>query len=334
MEKMMKQLQDIAGAINNAETVVITAHQYPDGDAVGSSLALYHILTKIGKKVSVVLPKAQIGSASVLSGFDEIVDIADFDFSQRPDLLICLDCAQEDRICSQQFNELLQNCPVVNIDHHGKVLFGTYNYVIKDYSCTGELIYNLARFAGWELSLEAGEAIWIALITDTNNFSKKSTERSTFLCAAELLSLGVRNTFLHAAVMQEPVNVVELRRRAMNSLEFWGKEKVAVISLQKKDFLETGCMKKDTDEFPNIPLNIKGPVITAFVYPLSTDCSNDDIRLSLRSKANSPVTARSIAEHFGGAGHEDSAGALYHGTVDEARQALKNYLEHSLAEYL
>ena len=330
MEDMTIHLQAIVNAIEIADTLVITAHQYPDGDAVGSALALYHVLKKRNKNVCVVLPKEQIGSASVLTGFEEIIDVADFDFNQYPDLLICLDCAQEDRICNPQFKTFLQTCPVVNIDHHGKVLFGTYNYVIRDYSCTGELIYNLCKFASWELSWEAAEAIWIALITDTGNFSKKSTGQSTFLCAAELLALGVRNTFLYAAVMQEPVNVVELRRRATNSLEFWGNNQVAAISLQKKDFLETGCVKKDTDEFPNIPLNIKGPVITAFVYPLNTDINNDEIRLSLRSKEGAPICARSIAEHFGGAGHEDSAGAVYHGTVDEAKTALKNYLEQSL----
>jgi nanoRNase/pAp phosphatase (c-di-AMP/oligoRNAs hydrolase) len=94
----------------------------------------------------------------------------------------------------------------------------------------------------------------------------------------------------------------------MNSLEFWCDSIVAVISLQKDDFKETQCKKQDTDEFPNIPLSIKGPVITAFVYPLNTDMNNDEIRLSLRSKDGAPITAQSIAEYFGGAGHKDSAG--------------------------
>ena len=330
MEDVMKQMSAIKNAIEAADTIVITAHIYPDGDAVGSSLALYHVLKRNNKNVRVVLPKSQIGSASVLTGYDEITDVDDFDFDQFSGLLICLDSADENRICDIRFQTLIKRCQTVNIDHHGKKLFGTYNYVIVDYSSTGELVYNLCKFAGWELSVEAAEAIWVALITDTGNFSKKSTQHTTFLCAAELLKLGIRSTYLYGAIMQEPVNVVELRRRAYNSLEYWCDGQIAVISLRKQDFQETGCLKQDTDEFSNIPLNIKGPSLAAFIYPLRADDGNNEIRLSLRSKGNAPLTAKSIAEHFGGAGHEDSAGAVYNGTVEEAKAALKEYLEKQL----
>ena len=77
-------------------------------------------------------------------------------------------------------------------------------------------------------------------------------------------------------------------------------------------------------------MNIRGPVVTAFVYPLNTKNDNNEIRLSLRSKENAPITARSIAEYFGGAGHENSAGAVYNGTVDEAKAVLRRYLEQKL----
>lgn len=324
----MPTLSDIPLVIEhiaNAKTIVITGHQYPDGDAVGSALALQGILKNIGKEVTTLLPKAQIGTPSVLEGFDSIVDTDDYDYTLTPDLFICVDCAEISRICDKRLQGWVRTLPTINIDHHGKELFGTLNYVIPDYSCTGEMIYDLANTAGWTIPFCSAEAIWVSLITDTLNFSKPATRASTFRCAAKLLESGVRAPYLCDAIRQESSNVMELRKRAMNSLEFWENGKVAVISLTREDFTETGCVKKDTEDFPSIPLMVKGHKIALFVYPLIPS-ENQEIRISIRSKSDSPISAKKIATHFGGAGHEDSAGATYIGSVEKAKSLLRQYI--------
>ena len=329
MQEHEQDLLAIVNEINKASTIVITAHRYPDGDAIGSSLAMYDALTTLGKKVIPVFPKHQIGASKILPNFDKITDVADFDFEAQPDLFIALDCAEPKRFCDSRFCKLLERCTTINIDHHyGNPLFGNFNYVIEDYSSTGELIYNLMKFANWEISLDAAQAIWVSLITDTNNFAKPSAKQSTFFCAADLLGLGVPASDLHDAIMHESVNVTNLRKRAYSSLEYWCNGQVAMIMVTKEDFRATQTQKKDIDEFPNIPLMIKGPTIAILIYPIMEE--ENTIRFSLRSKQGAKISAQEIAQHFGGAGHEDAAAAFFHGGAEEAKATLKRYLESVL----
>ncbi len=305
--------------------IVVTGHKFPDGDAVGAALALRRLLLNQGKHVDVLLCKSHVGTPRVLEDFDRIIDLQEYDFTNEPDLFICLDCAEPSRICDDRLRHWIGRVPTVDIDHHGKILFGDVNYVVKDYSSTGELVFNLAKCFGWRLDRQTAEALWVSIATDTNRFSR-GIQPSTFMCAAELLSLGIRATWLNDELfLQEPANVFALRKRAINSLELWREGIVAAISLTPEDFAETQCAKQDTEDFPNIPLSIRGAKIAVFIYPLPA--GGDEIRISLRSRQGAPVTARQIAEHFGGAGHEHSAGAVFVGTVEACKKAVRSFIE-------
>lgn len=318
--------EKINAMLGTCAHIAITGHKFPDGDAVGSALALRRLLTNLGKRVDVLLPKSHIGNPQVFEDFDTITDIREYDFSKEPDMFICLDCAEPLRICDKRMQHWIGKIPTVNIDHHGKVLFGDVNYVIKDYSSTGELVFNLAKAFAWPLDRQSAESLWVSIVTDTDRFIR-GVQSSTFLCAAELLSLGVRATWLNDELfMQEPANVFELRRRAINSLEQWCANSVAVITLTLEDFSETQCTKQDTADFPNIPLSVKGSKLAIFIYPLPG--RKNETRISLRSRQGAQMTARQIAEHFGGAGHEHSAGALYFGTVFACKKAVRSFIEN------
>ena len=316
-------IDDILQCIKGKGRIILTGHKYPDGDAVGSALALYRLLRKQGKQVLVLFKKSQIGVSSILEDFASITDIGEYDFGLMPELLICLDCSDSKRICDERICGWIGRIPTINIDHHGKELFGDFNLVIKDYSSTGELVYDLAKAANWRLDRQAAESLWVSIVTDTNQFSR-GVQSSTMYCAAELLSLGVRASWLNDVLfLQEPINVFELRKRAVNSLELWNDGLVSVISLQVDDFEETGCTKQDTDNFPNIPLSIKGSKIAVFIYPLMV---RNEVRISFRSREGCPVSAKKIAEHFGGSGHEHSAGAVFYGSVNGAKEAVRSFL--------
>ena len=320
-------MADVLGALLAATRIVITAHELPDGDAVGSCLALRSFLKAKGKDPVVVLPVADIGAASILEDVACVTDVNDFDFSRRPDLFVCLDCSDPSRLCDKRFAEWIGQVPTVNIDHHGKELFGNFNYVIVDASSTGELVFNLFAAAGLQPARAAAEAIWCALVTDTRRFSLASTKASTLRCAAVLLESGARSAWLNDAIfMQEPKNVFELRARATRSLELWCDDKVAAISLHSGDFADTGCRKKDADEFPEIPRGIKGTSVALYFYPYP-ETKPEVTKVSIRSREGAPLSAREIAAHFGGAGHADSAGAKFPGTVDEAVKSFRAFLE-------
>lgn len=321
------ELSSVLDALMSAQRIVITAHELPDGDAIGSCLALRALLKAKGKDAEVVLPAADIGATSVLDDAKGITDSAGFDFSGRPDLFVCLDCSEPSRICDKRFCDWIGAVPTVNIDHHGKELFGDFNYVVVDGSSTGELVFNLFDAAGLKPTREAAEAIWCALVTDTRRFSLPSTTASTLRCAAVLLECGARTAWLNDVLFsQETPGLFDLRTRAMKSLELWCGGKVSVISLRPEDFIETGCRKKDADEFPEIPRGIKGSSVAIFFYPYP-ETKPEVTKVSIRSREGAPMTAREIASHFGGAGHVDSAGAKFRGSVDEALKAVHEYVE-------
>ena len=310
--------------------VAVSAHTYPDGDAVGSCLAMAKLLTVFGKSATVILPKKDIGAVSVLDGFDMIVNPEDYDFSAAPDLFVCLDCSDPSRICDERIRAWVGKVPTLNIDHHGKQLFGNRNFVVNDASSTGELVYDFATAAGWKLDREIADALWCALVTDTNRFTLPSVTAETLHCAAALVEAGARVSYLSEAIyMSESPNVFDLRTRAMQSLQRWCGGKVAATALDSDDFAATGCTKQDAEEFPNIPRSIAGAKLSFYFYPFPVD-QPIGARISVRSREDSPVTARMVAEHFGGAGHEHSAGAVYPGDVHAAAAAVRDYLEQKL----
>ncbi len=323
-------LSDILSALDNATRIAISAHTYPDGDAVGSCLAMAGLLRARGKDVTVLLPRKDVGPVRVLEGFEAVRDPDDFDFSCPPDLFLALDCSDPGRICDPRIAAWTETVPTLNIDHHGKALFGRWNYVVNDASSTGELVHDIAAAAGWPLDRPAAEALWCALVTDTNRFTLTAVTADTLRCAADLLAAGARAAWLSECIyMSEARNVFDLRTRAMKSLETWCGGLAAAISLDSDDFAQTGCTKQDAEEFPNIPRAIEGTKVSLYFYPFPVDHPTG-ARISARSREGSPVTARDIAEHFGGAGHLHSAGAVYPGSVHEAAAAVRSYLESVL----
>ena len=325
-KSFLDSVTDILALIVPARRIAISAHTYPDGDAVGSCLAMAEFLRAVGKDVAVVLPKKDIGPVRVLDGFDGIVDPDAFDFSVPPDLFICLDCADPSRICDPRICEWVSSVPTLNIDHHGRELFGTRNYVVKDASSTGELVYDIARAVGWTIGPKVAEALWCAVVTDTCRFTTLSTTPATLRCAADLAERGVRIAWLAEQLYQcEPFNAFDLRRRAINSLERWFEGRVAVISLTSADFAETGCKKQDGETFPEIPNSLEGVQLAVFFYPFPIDDSGHT-RISARSRPGSFVTAKSLAAHFGGGGHEHSAAATPALSIADTKRAVQKWL--------
>jgi len=317
---------DILALLAAARRIAISAHTYPDGDAVGSCLAMAEFLRAAEKEVTVVLPRSDVGPVRALDGFCDVVNPDDFDFSAPPDLFVCLDCADASRICDERIRDWVGKVPVLNIDHHGKDLFGTRNYVVRDASSTGELVYDIAKAAGWTIGRQIAEAIWCAMLTDTCRFTTPSTTPSTLRAAAALAETGVRIAWLAEQIYQrEPFNAFDLRRRAINSLERWFDGRVAIIALSTADFAETGCKKQDGETFPEIPNSLDGVQLAVYFYPFPvTDAGHT--RISARSRPGSPVTARMLSAHFGGGGHEHSAAATPAMSIAEAKSAVREWL--------
>lgn len=323
----LEMLHDAADTLAHASSIVITGHRNPDGDAVGSCLAIARLLQNQGKLATVVLPKKDVGSPKILDGFGEVVDIQDFDFSSEFDLLVVMDCGSRKRICSERFLECHPRLGILNIDHHGAELFGNCNLVVVDFSSTGELVFHLARTAGWKLDPQSAEALWTAIASDTDHFTLPATTAQTLHCAGTLHECGIRAAWLNDQLFRQvKPGAIQLQAKALSSLELWLNGTVATIALAPEDYRQTECTKQDSDAFPLIPLSVAGCKLGIFFYPRPVD--NPMVtRISIRSRENSPVTALMLANAFGGSGHTHSAAAAIHAPLTEAKQQVKAYLE-------
>ncbi len=317
-------VEAVIARLEAAERIVITAHVNPDGDASGSSLALALFMRARGKTVRLAIPMNDLGAPGVLETFQSFRNDSPI---EAPDLFVCLDCATVPRLALPELRNKAGVWPTLNIDHHASnTRYGHLNYVIDDYSSTGEVIYDIAKAAGWPIDRDIAEALWVAIVTDTGRFSYSSTSPSTLRCGADLLACGVRAPWLNDELFCiKDRKEHDIYLRALSSLETWYDGKVAVITLTERDYEETGCTKSCTETFADIPRSVRGSVIAVFLYRLPGDPKT---HASIRARA--PYSASALAQIFGGGGHELAAGATLDMGIDAAKAAIKAELKLEL----
>ncbi len=306
-------------ALSGAESLLISGHVRPDGDALGSTLALGRLLTRHGNRITVCADPTLLGSPGFLSSCGPLVSPAKV-AGNTYDLMVVLDCGAFDRI-PEPLQPLARNVPLLNIDHHRtNSRFGAINWIDAAASSTSEMIWKLAKRAGWHLDRAVAEALWVGLITDTGRFAHDQTRPSTLRCGADLLKHGVRtawiNDRLYGFFSRE---VLELKRRAFNTLDAWRGGDVAVISLTDRDFSETGCIKADAEDVIEIPRSLAGSRIALFFYEGKP--SEKVTRLSIRTRA--PIDATTLAQRFGGGGHARAAGCTLNAPLAQAITCVK-----------
>ena len=306
-------IESVIASLEAANRIVITAHVSPDGDASCSSLALALLLRARGKSVRLAIPMDDLGAPGILETFQSFRDTNPF---TEPDLFVCLDCATVQRIALPELRDKAGVWRTLNIDHHAtNTRYGHQNYVIGDYSSTGEVIYDIAKAAGWAIDRDIAEALWVAIVTDTGRFSFSSTQPSTLRCAADLLACGARTSWLNDEIFCVfDRKVLAIQERALASLETWYDGKVATVTLAERDYEETGCTKSCTETFADIPKSVRGAVIAVFIYRLPGDPKT---HFSIRARP--PYSACDLAKAFGGGGHELAAGATVDLGIDDAR---------------
>lgn len=301
-------------AISRATTIAIASHAKPDGDAVGSCLALKRLLDAAGKRARIAglapLPARYAGfprdgdletAAAVLSG-------------GGPDLLITADASSLDRI-PEALRTVRGTIPILNLDHHAdNTRFGTVNLVDPAASSTGELVYLLAKAARYPLDREVADFLWIALVTDTGRFAHENTTPRTMRVGAELLALGVSTEEIDGRLYRSfaPAEL-ELQKRVLQSLEFHAGGKVAFARLARNDFAAAGAGPEAVNDLVDIPRSAAGVDVAVLFYEDETLAG---VKVSMRS--NAPYDVGALCREFGGGGHARAAGCTLTCSMPEA----------------
>ena len=312
-------LDEIFKEINNAESIVILTHESPDGDAVGSSLAMKLALEKIGKKPDVIIHSY----AEVFKFLPGTQDIKETSEITNYDLAIALDCATLKRLKEGQYFENAKQTIV--IDHHGSNnMFGDFNFVNPVSPACCEILAGVFEYYNINIDKEIGSCLITGIITDTGGFQYASTTAETFEFAAELLRKGVNVSDIFQRVMRTvSMAHFELTKRVMDRMEILENGKVAFTYINNADVDEVDAKEGDDEGLVELGRDIVGVEVSILLKQ-----KEDGYKVSLRS--TSYVNVSDVCLMFGGGGHPRAAGAFIKGTTEEVKQKLLKEIEKVL----
>lgn len=305
-------LDSIKEAIEKSKNIVILTHDVPDGDAVGSSLAMYLGLKQLGKKADVIIPKYS-KTFSILPGIDEVKK----EGNKEPyDLAIALDCGDIKRL--NGFANYFEDAKTkISIDHHGiNTMFGDYNFVDPTAPACCQILITVLKALNIEITKEIGTCLLTGIITDTGGFKYPGVTAETFEFVAELLNDGVNVSEIYKHVLQTiSIEKFNLRKIAMNRIELIEDGKIAFTYITMEDEEKTGS--EDHDGIVEMGRDIEGVEISIFLR----ETEKDNYKLSLRS--NDYANVADISLLFNGGGHIRAAGGVISNmTLEKAKEKI------------
>ena len=306
-------LDDIATIVKRGKRFFLASHKDPDGDAIGSLLALGEALVLSGKEVVLFNEGPIADSMAFLAGSEKIVDR--FNPESEFDALFVLDCGTLERL-GGSYSNIGHIKPLINIDHHGSnSQFGDVNFVDSNSSSVGEIIYRLIQVADLPMSKNIAEDLFVAIQTDTGSFRYENTTKETFTIAAEMVEWGINPWKISRKVMDEfSLKKLRLLELTLQTIEIFHSGKVGLITITQQMFSKAEADNFDSERFVDYPRLISGVEIGVLVKELG----KDHYRFSLRS--NDWVNVADLAYHFGGGGHPKAAAFTRYGSLDSIKQ--------------
>lgn len=310
-------LEQAIEVINSAEKIVVTAHVSPDGDALGSTLALTAALKKIGKDVCTLFDDKINSVYKFLPELELIKFASEKDFYEV-DLLIILDSSDLDRI--GKVKDCVKATKTLNIDHHLSNE-GIFDYVVLDTkaAATGEIIVSLLEKMSIAIDESMATQLYTALMTDCGSFRYANTTPETLECAAKLMRAGAKPNIIADNLEIRSKDSIEMLFNVLKSLEFFHDSRMATITIDKTLYKEG----MDTDGYISYPRYIDGVDVAV----LFKEVGENVTRVSMRSKE---LDVSSIASKFGGGGHLRAAGCTIYKPVGEAKQLITDSVKEIL----
>jgi phosphoesterase RecJ-like protein len=317
----VRQMDAILKALQQGERFLVCSHARPDGDAVGSMLAMGMLIRQMGKRADLVSADRVPNIYRALPGAQEIR--SSLRVHGPYDAAILLECDGLARTSLQG----LEKFPILNIDHHASGrAFGHLNWIDQRAASVGELVYRLVKAAGATVTREMATCLYVTVLTDTGGFCYGSTQASTFELARELVLAGAdpiriaQNVYFSTATSK-----LLLLGAALNNLKRDGR--LAWLWVTHQDMVRTCAAEEDCEGIVNFALAISGVEAAAFLRELP----ERRIRLSLRSKGQVDVAA--IAERMGGGGHKSAAGCTLEGPLSQAVEEILVQLRLGVARF-
>lgn len=308
----------ILDVVRRGERFLVCSHSRPDGDAVGSMLAMGMLLRQMGKQATLMTADKIPAVYRGLPGADDIVTTMRAHGYYDAAILLECDSVERTRLLG------LEPYYLVNIDHHATGRnFGHVNWIDRGAASVGELVYRLAKKAGAKITPELATCLYVTLLTDTGGFCYGGIQATTFAIAEELTRAGADPVRIAQEVyFATPMSKLLLAGAALSNLKREGR--LAWLWVTNADMIRTCAAEEDCEGIVNYALSIGGVEAAAFFRELP----DGTIRLSLRGKGRVDVAA--IAVKLGGGGHENSAGVTVDGPLQDAMKMILGELKSAL----
>ncbi len=326
----------IKALIKKKSKCVIIPHKNPDGDALGSSLALNFFLKKSGIDSIIVSPNDFPGFLKWMPGAEDIINYEISEnkakkYLENSDIIFVLDFNDPKR--SGKMSDFINNSydKIVMIDHHENPKdFCSVKFSQPKYSSTSEMVYDLIQFI--DLSLmdkNISTCLYTGIMTDTGSFKFSSTTSKTHYTIGKLIESGANNTLIHQNIYDTfSINRVKLLGIALNNISKLDFGPYIIITLSKNELQECSYKKGDTEGFVNYGLAIDGIELSII---LIDNIDEDNIKISFRSKSYFPVNL--FAEkYFNGGGHHNAAGGIYYDKLNKTKDKLIKSLKSFVYE--
>jgi phosphoesterase RecJ-like protein len=299
----------ICAELRGRQRFLLTSHVRPDGDSIGSQLALAYALDRLGKQVRIINRDPAAAGLQAFPGVSsiELAEHVEGDY----DAAVVLECGDLSRAGIAGLDRFF----IINIDHHpGNAMFGAINWFDPTAAACGEMVFDIIRNLGIGLTIEMATHIYVAILTDTGSFHYSGISPRTFDICRQTLEAGIDPVGIARTVFDSN-NVGRLRLfgAVLSTIQLDASGRLAIIYLDREMARQAGGTYDDTEGLINLPLTVKEIQAVAFFK----EWDNGEYRVSLRSKGE--IDVGQVAKGYGGGGHRNASGCTVPGPYDQAR---------------
>ena len=322
MSGVATPVAEVVQELRDAEKLLLTTHENPDGDALGSLLGMHELLKELGKDSAMFMAAYEFPLPHEYRHMhvEEVLNAPPADVGER--VVVFLDCGNIDRMPVDFLRT--DGSHIVNIDHHhDNTRFGSVNLVLPEASCTAEIVWGLARELGVDITPRMAEALYVGLVTDTGKFQYENTTARAHRMAADLIEAGADPHAVYRKLYEElPYARLELLARALGKVERFDGGRLTLTHLTKLDYADTGAAESDTEGVVDHMRAVAGTKVAAVVRELLAEDRAGLRKVSLRATDGSVDVSR-IARAHGGGGHRQAAGFSTDLPLDELVSSLR-----------
>jgi bifunctional oligoribonuclease and PAP phosphatase NrnA len=319
----------VLAELRDSERFVLVTHENPDGDALGSLVAMHELLKALGRDSVMFMAADEFPLPYEYRFFrlEGLVSVIPDDVAERT--VVFLDCGNIDRNPADVIKR--DDAHILNIDHHhDNTHFGTVNHVVPEASCTAEIVWDLMRGLDVEPTLPIAEALYVGLVTDTGKFMYENTGTRAHVMAAELIDAGVAvHEIYHRLYEGIPYGKLELLARGLAHVERYDGGALTLTHLSAADYLETGAEENYSEGVVDHLRSVEGTAVAGLVRDLLGDGQEGRRKVSLRA-TDGRVDVSRIARAQGGGGHRQAAGF----STEMAWEELVRFLRDEVAAQL